>query len=218
MDRRTLFKRTLIGGALVSLGGSTLLALRRGPDVEGMPADLAVLDADTFRVLVAIAEVSVPCPRPTAVLVATRVDTALSYGSPRSQKDLKQGLLVVENALLGLFIRRQATPFSTLDIEGREHALAALRDSPSSTLRGAYHALRRLCVAAYYAGEKESRETGYPGPPFEKPPAPPIDAGRALSPPFVVAVAATVAPLDTPVPQSATTDGGVAGQADGGTR
>jgi hypothetical protein len=200
LDRRTLFKRTLLGGALVTLGGSTVLALRRGIDVDETPEDLLALDAATFAVLVALAEVSLPCTRASAIEVAKRVDVALSYGPPRAQKDLKEGLLVIENALLGVFIRRQMTPFSALDTEGRATALAALRDSPSSTLRGAYHALRRLCAAAHYAGLQEAKETGYPGPPFAKPPAPAIEDRLALSPAFVVVKRDPPPPVDTPPP------------------
>lgn len=196
MDRRTLMKRTVVGGAAIAVGGGTLLALQRGPAVDGLPSELHALDADAFRVLVAIAEVAIPTERARAIETVTRVDTALTYGSPRATEDLKMGLILVENALLGVFIRRQVTPFSALDTKGREDALATLRDSPSSALRGAYHALRRLCIASYYAGPREAKETGYPGAPFEKPDPPPISPRLALSPAFVVTARAAPAPIE----------------------
>jgi len=214
MDRRTLMKRSVVGGAALAVGGGTLLALQRGPAVDGAPTELLSLDADAFRVLVAIAEVAIPCERARAIEVVVRVDTALTYGAPRATEDLKMGLALVENALLGVFLRRQVTPFSALDTKGREDALAALRDSPSSALRGAYHALRRLCVASYYAGPREAKETGFPGAPFEKPDPPPISPRLALSPAFVVVPRAQPAPVVEAAPKEAAAPSAVV---DGGT-
>ena len=182
VNRRGLFKRGLFGAALLSLGGGATLALRAGRDDLESPGALASLTPSSYPVLFSVAEAVLPDSE-AAERVTLAVDRSLSYATPRARRDLNQALGLLENGLVGFFTRGSGRPFSRLSIGERRAALTAWRDH-SVLLRGAAQVLRRLPLAAYYAEEAAAKAIGYPGPPFEKPPAPLISARAPLSPPF----------------------------------
>ncbi|MEE2643629.1 MAG: hypothetical protein VYD19_01740 [Myxococcota bacterium] len=182
VSRRGLFKRGLFGAALLSVGGGATLALRAGRDDLEIPEELDALTSSSYPVLFSVAEAVLPSAG-AAARVTLAVDRSLSYATPRARRDLNQALGLLENGLIGFFTRGSGRPFSRLSIEERRAALTAWRDH-STLLRSAAQVLRRLPLAAYYAEEAAAQAIGYPGPPFEKPPAPLISARAPLSPPF----------------------------------
>jgi hypothetical protein len=180
MERRVFLKRGLLGGALLALGGAGGLAMWPGDRSARPSRPLKVIDEAVFGVLVAVA--GRVCHGTTArpLEVAQRVDDALQFTYPEAQKDLNAVLGLLENGLAGLALRGSPKPFTLLDEAGQDAALLAWRDSSITLLRGAYHALRKLCLAAHYAQPTSWGEVAYGGPLIQQPEAPAITADGAL--------------------------------------
>ena len=185
MQRRRFLKRGLLGGALLAAAGAGALALRPGDASVAPRRPLRSLDVGVFPVLVAVATRTTLGTGADPVELAHRVDEALLRAPPEVRADLGRVLVLLENALTGLLLRRSVTPFTRLSPEGQDAALCAWRDSPIALLTGAYHALRKLCIAAHYATPAAWAATGYQ-PMIVKADPPPIQARGPLSAPFVV--------------------------------
>lgn len=183
MQRRALMKRGLLGGALLLFGGGTALALRPGAAVATPRGPLHVVSARGFPVLVAVAARVLHGSSADPVAVAHAVDVALLRTHDEGQRDFDRVLLLFENALPGLLLRGDATPFTAMAPDAQDRALIAWRDSRLALLRGAYHAMRKLCLGAHYATPSSWSDMGYPGPMMVKE-VPPIVARGPLSPPF----------------------------------
>jgi hypothetical protein len=164
VQRRDFLKKGLLGSALLALGGGGLL-LYPGRRLATPTQALRVLDERAFQVMVAIAARIVPYPGADAVVIAHAVDTALSYTAPESQADLVKLLGLFENALPGLLLDGRAAPFTRLDPDAQDRALEHWRDSRLVLRRSGYHALRRLCLGAYYADPIAWPTLHYRGPP-----------------------------------------------------
>ena len=102
-----------------------------------------------------------------------------TFVEARVDVDRLFGLL--ENALGGLLLRGSPRPFTLLDEAAQDAALTTWRDSDVGLLRGAYQALRKLCLAAHYASPDAFIEVGYAGPSLNKPEAAAITARGALA-------------------------------------
>jgi hypothetical protein len=180
MDRR-VFLKVGVAGAVVVGGAVTALVVRPG-DTSVRPArPLAVLPARVFPVLVAVAARVLRGTSGNPVEIAHRIDETLRFAPPRAGRDLAMGLSLLENALGGVLLRGSATPFSLLDEAGQDAALGAWRDSSVVELRGAYHALRKLCLAAHYASVDAFSEVSYSGPSLSKPTPPTLSARSPLA-------------------------------------
>lgn len=164
MNRRSFLKKGLLGGALLALGGAGL-ALAPTRHLASPTSALLVLDERAFQILVAVAARIVPIAGADHVAIAQGVDLALSRAAPESQSDLVKLLGLFENALPGLLLDGRALPFTRLDAEAQDKVLASWRDSRITLRRGGYQALRKLCLAAYYAEEKTWKAIRYNGPP-----------------------------------------------------
>ncbi len=180
MQRRSFLKTGLIGGAVVAAVGAAGLALWSGDTSVRPRRPLASLPERAFPVLVAVAARVLKGTTADPVEIAHRVDEALRFASPESRKDLADVFGLLENALAGLLLRGQARPFTLLDEREQDAALLAWRDSRIGLLRGAYHGVRKLCLAAHHASPASWAEVGYAGPAIQKPAPPPIEAHRPL--------------------------------------
>ncbi len=211
MDRRTFVKRGLLGGGLLALVGGGALFLRRGAYTLQPPEPLKVLDETTFCVLVAAARRIALADDALALRLARDVDEALTYGNPVAAQDFVKVLYLLENGLLGLFFRLSPALFTEMSPADQDRALNAWRDSRITLLKGAYHGLRRLVLGAYYTNLRRAKETGYPGPLFDKPAPPAIVETEPLSPPYVVQppveVVAPAAPDEKTAPGEAPAKG-----------
>lgn len=187
MDRRRFLKRGLVGGALLALGGGGTLALRSGSASVSPTVPLHAVDARVFPVLVAVASRMVHAQDEDPVALAHGVDLALAFQSPEAKKDLNMALALLENGLFGLLTRASPRTFTELSPDEQDRALSSWQTSRLVLLRGAFTALKRLCLGAHYASLDAARAIGYPGPFFEKPAPPPIVGDQPLSPPFVPA-------------------------------
>ncbi|MBM4280596.1 MAG: hypothetical protein FJ137_07480 [Deltaproteobacteria bacterium] len=180
MQRRSLLKVSLAGAVALSVGGGAGLALWPGDTSVRPQRPLLSLPERAFPVLVAVAARVLKGTTANPVEIAHRVDEALRYATPESRSDLADVFGLLENGLTGLMLRGQPRPFTLLDERAQDEALLAWRDSRVGLLRGAYHALRKLCLAAHYATPSSWAEVGYGGPAILKPEPPPLAADKPV--------------------------------------
>jgi hypothetical protein len=164
MDRRSFLKKGLLGGALLVFGG-TGLALFPTRHLASPTRPLLALDDRGFQVLVAVARRIVPGSGVDAVTIAHSVDDSLALLPIEAQTDLVKLLGLLENALPGLLLDGQLGPFTGLDGPEQDRALERWRDSRIALRRGGYQALRKLCLAAFYADPGSWSAIHYAGPP-----------------------------------------------------
>jgi hypothetical protein len=164
VQRRGFLQKGLFGGVVLALGGGGLL-LFPGRQIASPTKPLLVLEARTFQVMVAIAARVVPIPGADPVALAHGVDASLARAVPEAQADLVTLLGLFENALPGLLFDGRPIPFTRLDSEAQDRALRSWRDSRLVVRRSGYHALRRLCLGAYYGEPASWPALRYKGPP-----------------------------------------------------
>lgn len=181
MQRRTF----LFGGVALTLGGGAVIGLRKAAPRFTPRGPLFVLDAETFDVLAVAATRVVIAPDVDPPAIAHGADLALRFATLEAQGDVRLALNLLQNGLSGLIMRRSASLFTDLDPEAQDRALERWLESPSAMIRGAANAIRKLCFAGYYAPLAAAKNTGYPGPLFEKPDPGPIEPFLPLSAPFV---------------------------------
>lgn len=165
MKRRTFLKRGLAGGALLAVGGGVVLGTSSSKQVHAPREETFVLDATRFNVLAAIAARFVTVPEADPVTIAHTIDRALARAVPEAQKDIRDVLGLFESALVGFLLDLRARPFTQLAPAEQDAALGAWRDSRLLLRRGAYKALKNLCVTSHYRTEAGWAATGYAGPP-----------------------------------------------------
>jgi hypothetical protein len=180
MQRRSFLKKSLAGAVVLAVVGATGLALWPGDTSVRPQRPLVSLPERAFPVLVAVAGRVLKGTTANPVEIAHRVDDALRFSTPEARADLGDVLGLLENGLTGLVLRGQARPFTLLDESAQDAALLAWRDSRVGLLRGAYHALRKLCLAAHYATPSSWAEVGYGGPAIAKDEPPPIASTKPL--------------------------------------
>jgi len=167
LSRRTVLRYGL-GGALLLAAGGTGLALQTTAPREPR-APLQVLDARTYAILAAVADRIAPerdgFPAASELQVAEKIDALLATSDPALGAEVKQVLLLLENALAGFVFDGRARPFTKLAPEAQDEVLRAWQSSALHVRRTAYNALHGLCAAAYYASPAIYARVGYPGPP-----------------------------------------------------
>jgi hypothetical protein len=171
-SRRSLFKKGLLGGLVLALGGSAGIALRRtrlGPTPR---EPLRLFSPQEFAVFAAVAARIVPgdgagpaWPSATALDCAGKADALLARVHPDVGAELRQLLRLFENGLTGLGWGGRPAPFTTLDPVDQDARLAAWRTSRLDLMRTGYQAMARLAHATYYASPEVHALVGYPGPP-----------------------------------------------------
>jgi hypothetical protein len=164
LNRRTFLKRGLLGGALLALGGGTMLAFRPTRYGAAPTRALVVLDPRAFQVLVAVARRIVTTEGADPVAIAHGIDGALASSPPEAQADIGKLLMLFENALGGLLFDGRVTPFTHLSPGEQDRVLERWRDSKLALRRTGYQALRKLCLASYYAMPSSWGPVHYPPP------------------------------------------------------
>ncbi len=177
--RRVFLQRGLMGGAMLALAAGGV-ALFPGDRSVTPPRALMALSQQGYAVLVAVAGRVLAQTSASPKEIAMRVDFSLRFAAPQAAKDLGAALMLLENALTSALLRANPTPFTLLNEAAQDRALLAWRDSRLVLLRGAYHALRKLCLAAHYASPQAWPEVAYPGPSIAKAEPPAIDARAPL--------------------------------------
>ena len=166
-SRRGFLKKGLFGGLLLALGGGAFLGTRRGAQVS-MPGGLKVLNATEYAVMWAIVQRFVPAregfPAPDTLNTAVAADGIIALLEDVTQGEIKQLLMLFENALPNFLFGGRTSPFTQLNPTEQDEVLAEWRDSRLTLRRTGYRALRGLAIAAYYGNQATWTAVGYPGP------------------------------------------------------
>lgn len=168
-SRRRLLRGSLVGGALLGLGG---VGLGLYPTRRGAPPaePLRALTEDEHAIVAAVARRVCPAPGPDvpgadAIGVALLCDRLLDRSDPEVLAGLKSALALFENALTGALFFERAQPFTHLSAQEQDGVLSAWRDSSVALRRTVFRALSALTSSIYYADPRVWPGIGYPGPP-----------------------------------------------------
>ena len=130
---------------------------------------LSVLSDTEFSVLHAICERLLPqngiFPAASELQIAEQIDKILHKADDFVQSEIKQVLLLIENALLGTLFDGHYKTFTQSSNTEQDQLLQSWQHSSLSLRRSAFKALNSLCGAAYYANSKTNSLVGYDGPP-----------------------------------------------------
>jgi hypothetical protein len=182
--RRGLFKKTLGGAILLAAAGAVPVALQktrerapRTPLRFFTPAEYSVFAAATDRILAMSplepsTELGPPLPRPAAPLpsevdVAEKADAFLAPLDAGSAKDLKQLLMLFDNALFSVVMGGPPRPFTRMSPDEQDRHLRSWATSRLAIRRTGFQALKRLAAAIYFGSPETYASVGYPGPPYD---------------------------------------------------
>ena len=167
LSRRRFLRAGLFGGALLGLGGLLAQHLGRYDLSAELEGRLQSLSAKEYRVIEAIAgrilrSEDAALPPPERLEVALYIDGFVSRLEPADRDQLGQLLGLIEH---GLPLRSgRLGRFSSLDGEGQDAVLEAMRGSSFALLRAGLDALKTLCVMAYFRHPASWEAIGYDGP------------------------------------------------------
>jgi hypothetical protein len=165
MERRTLLRLGLGGAAILALAGGTAALFRPGVvDDRLSPEGRQVFRAVARAVLASV----LPTPEAEASMaidaLMSRLDTTIA-GFPGPVKDelsLLLSLLAAAPGRIGL--AGLGSSWQAATVEDVQAALQSMRLSGVALRQQAYHALRDLTNAAYFADPATWPKLGYPGP------------------------------------------------------
>jgi hypothetical protein len=170
--RRALFKKGILGGLLLALGGGVGIGLRRtrlGPEPR---APLRLFSREEHAIFAAVAARIVPgdsagatWPTAAALDCAGKADALLARIHPEAGAELRQLLRLFENGLVGLAFGAHPAPFTISSPEAQDARLEAWRTSRLALMRTGYQAMARLAHATYYSSPEVYALIGYAGPP-----------------------------------------------------
>lgn len=166
MQRRTLLKLGVTGGAALALigGGAALFYEPAWRDGRLTETGRRVLGAIARAVL----DGSLPAgPAPQGDAIAAhleRMDATLRAMPPATQREVGDLLALLALPPGRLALAGLATDWVHADVAQIQAALQAMRSSRLALRRQAYHALRDLTHAAYFADSATWAQLGYPGP------------------------------------------------------
>jgi hypothetical protein len=167
--RRGFLRKGVVGGALLALGGSSFLILRRTLRAAEPRDPLFVLSPDEYAIFAAVAArvvaVDGDAPSTADVDVAGRADAAMVPWAPSVQIEFRRLLRLFENALTGAATGTGLETFTASPARLQDARLAAWSGSRVAVLRSGYEAMKRLAGACYYAAPETWPATGYGGPP-----------------------------------------------------
>ncbi len=166
-SRRGFLKKGLVGGLVLALGGGGWLLTRRSAQVV-VPEGLQVLNATEYAVMWSLVQRFVPAregfPSTEALKTALACDGILAMTEEVTRAEVKQLLMLFENALPNFLFGGRTSPFTQLDATEQEQVLAEWRDSRLTIRRTGYSALRGIAMAAYYGNPQSWPAVHYPGP------------------------------------------------------
>lgn len=167
-SRRGVLKKGLLGGALLALGGGALLFTRRSVIVDPPSDGLEVLSPTEFATLSALAYRLLPhregFPTVESVQVARGCDRILTLVDPTGVTEIRQLLVLLENALPNFLFGGRTSPFTRMSTDEQDAVVAEWQTSRITVRRSGFIALRGLVMAAYFQSEATWPAIGYPGP------------------------------------------------------
>jgi len=153
------------GAALLACGGLAL----RGSRLRAPRTTLQVFSETEYSVLAAIADRVNPggdgFPPARDLDVAEKIDALLATAHPGIGGEIKQALLLVENALAAFVFDQRYETFTASPPELQDRIWADWAASSIETRRSVYKALTALCTATYWSDASLWDKVGYPGPP-----------------------------------------------------
>ncbi|MBL9038337.1 MAG: gluconate 2-dehydrogenase subunit 3 family protein [Archangium sp.] len=162
-------KRGLVGTALLAVGGGGWLALRSSTLLPAPSEGLLALSVREYSVVAALAGRLIPAragfPTVEALKVPLACDRILTQVDVTARDELKQLLMLFENALAGFLLGGRTRPFTELSGDEQEAVLVEWRDSSLALRRTGFLALRGLVMAAYYGNPLVWPALQYEGPP-----------------------------------------------------
>ena len=167
LNRRAVLKYGFFGAGILAIGGIGL-GIQQSKIVEPKQP-LQVLSLQEFSILYAIANRLLPAnghfPAASELQVAETVDSILATADEFSQAELKQVLILMENALVSGIFEGHTRPFTRSSPEVQDLLLQSWQRSSLHLRRTAFKALNGLCGAAFYSNPQTHKLVGYAGPP-----------------------------------------------------
>ncbi len=166
MRRRTLLGLGLLGGAVLAVGGGAVFLGRSPAWFQGrlQPAGRLVFRAVARAVL----DGSLPAePEGQARALddqLARLDVTLSALPPATQTEIDRLLTLLASAPGRRMLAGLAAAWEVASVAELQQALQGMRASRLLLKRQAYHALRDLTHAAFFADPAHWSRLGYPGP------------------------------------------------------
>jgi hypothetical protein len=167
MQRRRLLKIGLASSAVLAASATGLALLQqRAPLVDGI---LTPSGEALFRALArGILDGSLPpVPEARATMLdghVARVAATIRGFAPHAQAELAQLLQLLDSPPGRRWFAGLATPWAEASVTELQAALETLRRSDWDLRQQAYHALRDLTNASFYAEPGTWAPLGYPGP------------------------------------------------------
>lgn len=167
MQRRTLLGLGIAGSAVLALAGGGAWLLRSAPAWRQ-----GRLSPDGARVVRAIARAVLEGSLPAAADVQAaaldahlvRMHDTLAALAPASQREIDELLTLLSTAPGRIALAGLSPPWDKASVAELQHALHSMRLSSIGLRQQAYHALRDLTHAAYFADPATWTLLGYPGP------------------------------------------------------
>ena len=169
VQRRKLFQLGLGAAALLAVVGGGMALLRPGLSNGRLSAaGLAVLGGVARAVLDGSLPADMPADRATRALALeahlARVDAAVADFPAPTQAELSQLLALLAAAPGRIALAGLNTDWNQAGVAEVQRALQDMRTSGLALRQQAYHALRDLTNAAFYADAGAWPLLGYPGP------------------------------------------------------
>lgn len=165
MRRRTLLGVGLVGGAVLAVAGGSLALIgpgRRDGRLSASSRD--IFSALAPAVLGSLLPVETAPRRAAIDAQLLRVEAAIQGLPPALQAEVDELLTIAGSAPGRLLLVGLRKSWADAGVEELRDALDAMRNSGLALRQQAYHALRDLTNAGYFADASNWAATGYPGP------------------------------------------------------
>lgn len=166
MQRRSLLKLGVAAGAVLALAGGGLALWQRGLSADGRltAAGRAVFDALARAILDGSLPAEPAARRPAIDAQLARIDAAIAAFPPAVRGELADLLGLLASTPGRLTFAGLATDWPDATVAELQAMLERWRFSSLSLRQQAYHALRELTNAGFYADPQAWAAMGYPGP------------------------------------------------------
>ncbi len=164
MRRRTLLSVGLATGTVLALvGGSLALVAPARRDGRLGATSRAIFAALAPAVLGTMLPADAAARTRAVAAQVGRVEASIAGLSPALQHEVDELLTVIGSAPGRVLVAGLHAPWTDASAAEVQAALAAMRDSSLTLRQQAYHALRDLTNASYFAEPATWAQIGYPG-------------------------------------------------------
>jgi hypothetical protein len=165
MQRRTLIKLGVVGGAAFALGAGALAWLR--PGWEGgrfTPAGRELFGAVARGVLEGVLPEAPAARRAALMAHLRRLEATIAGLPPPTQAEVAELSAILLHPAGRIALTGLGTDWAAADPAALRGALQGLRESRLALKQQAYHALRDLTNGAWFSDPSTWAPIGYPGP------------------------------------------------------